>query len=240
MRAVDDLVGGAAQPFDPRSERGAWLHVDSGTTADPDAIRRPGQDDFGLTDQPTALLTARTHRLGALASVFRWCHTGSTMKCARETCLRCKACIEGDLCKRQSACCYFCHRVLERCGPLEGPGSNLGKVQSQPTLAHLWPAQTSRCAIAGRPRTSARMFWCFLRAYAATLRAGGAMNSGPIGAGIVARRMRSISALAGASSDHPLTSSTGSNWPGRRAPQSAVVIPWSSIQRTARWMTRLP
>ena len=45
MGAVDDLVGDAAQPFDPRGERGAWLHVDPGITADPDPIRRPCQDD---------------------------------------------------------------------------------------------------------------------------------------------------------------------------------------------------
>jgi hypothetical protein len=44
------------------------------------------------------------------------------------------------------------------------------------------------------------------------------MNSGPIGSLIVALRMRSISALAGASSHHPLTSSTGCSWPGWRAP----------------------
>ena len=42
---------------------------------------------------------------------------------------------------------------------------------------------------------------------------------------IAALRMRSISALADASSSHPLTSPTGCNWPGWRAPHSAVVMP---------------
>ena len=50
--------------------------------------------------------------------------------------------------------------------------------------------------------------------HAAMLRAGGAMNSGPTGSLIVAARMRSTSALAGASRCQPLTSSTGSSWPG--------------------------
>ena len=40
------------------------------------------------------------------------------------------------------------------------------------------------------------------------------MNSGPTGSLIVAARMRSTSALAGASRCQPLTSSTGSSWPG--------------------------
>ena len=61
--------------------------------------------------------------------------------------------------------------------------------------------------------------------HAAMLRAGGAMNSGPTGSLIVAARMRSISALAGASRRQPLTSSTGCSWPGWRAPHSAVVTP---------------
>src|SRR5215472_16937977 len=61
--------------------------------------------------------------------------------------------------------------------------------------------------------------------HAAMLRAGGAMNSGPTGSLIVAARMRSISALARASRCQPLTSSTGSSWPGWRAPHSAVVMP---------------
>src|SRR5690348_11227359 len=65
-------------------------------------------------------------------------------------------------------------------------------------------------------------------------RAGGAMNSGPIGSLTVVFRIRSISALAGASSHHPVTSSTGCNWPGWRAPHNAVVMPWSSIQRIAK------
>jgi hypothetical protein len=47
---------------------------------------------------------------------------------------------------------------------------------------------------------------------AAKLRGGGAMNSGPIGSLIIALRMRSISALAGASSHNPLTSWTGCSW----------------------------
>ena len=47
--------------------------------------------------------------------------------------------------------------------------------------------------------------------HAAMLRAGGAMNSGPTGSVIVSRRIRSISALAGASSRQPVTSSTGCN-----------------------------
>ena len=48
----------------------------------------------------------------------------------------------------------------------------------------------------------------------ATLRAGGVMKSGPTGSVIVTARMRSTSALAAASSDQPLTSSTGCSWPG--------------------------
>ena len=44
---------------------------------------------------------------------------------------------------------------------------------------------------------------------ATALRDGGAMNSGPTGSLIAALRMRSISALADASSSHPLTSPTG-------------------------------
>src|SRR5205807_9866136 len=47
--------------------------------------------------------------------------------------------------------------------------------------------------------------------HAATLRDGGAMNSGPTGLVMVSRRIRSISALAEGSSDHPVTSSTGRN-----------------------------
>jgi hypothetical protein len=60
-----------------------------------------------------------------------------------------------------------------------------------------------------------------LSAHAATLRAGGAMNSGPTGSAIVWPRIRSISALAGAASHQPATSSTGCSWPGWRAPHSA-------------------
>src|SRR5580704_12164871 len=60
---------------------------------------------------------------------------------------------------------------------------------------------------------------------AAMLRAGGAMNSGPTGSVIVSRRIRSISALAEASSRQPVTSSTGCSCSGCRAPHSAVVIP---------------
>jgi hypothetical protein len=47
--------------------------------------------------------------------------------------------------------------------------------------------------------------------HAATLRAGGAMNSGPTGSVTVWRKIRSISALAEGSSDQPATSSTGCN-----------------------------
>src|SRR6266478_5206225 len=54
MRAVDDLVGDAAQPFDPRGERGAWLHVDRGIPADSDAIRRPCQDDVARPQRDVA------------------------------------------------------------------------------------------------------------------------------------------------------------------------------------------
>jgi hypothetical protein len=54
---------------------------------------------------------------------------------------------------------------------------------------------------------------------------GGAMNSGPIGSVMVSRRIRSISALAEASSDQPITSSTGRNCSGCRAPHNAVVMP---------------
>src|SRR5262249_28245187 len=75
--------------------------------------------------------------------------------------------------------------------------------------------------------------------HAATLRAGGAMNSGPTGSLIVAARMRSTSALAGASRCQPLTSSTGSSWPGEAAPPRAVGTASSSNQRTARGDTRL-
>src|SRR5258708_14535516 len=46
------------------------------------------------------------------------------------------------------------------------------------------------------------------RRHAATLRAGGAMNSGPTGAEIGWRRIQSISAFAEASSDPPLCSPT--------------------------------
>jgi hypothetical protein len=47
--------------------------------------------------------------------------------------------------------------------------------------------------------------------HAGAPRAGGAMNSGPTGSAMVSRRIRSISALAEASSDQPVTSSTGCN-----------------------------
>jgi hypothetical protein len=60
---------------------------------------------------------------------------------------------------------------------------------------------------------------------AAKARAGGAMNSGPTGSLMVAARMRSISAIAGASSHHPFTSSTGCSWAGWRAPHKALVMP---------------
>jgi len=40
---------------------------------------------------------------------------------------------------------------------------------------------------------------------AATLRAGGAMNSGPTGSVMASRKIRSISALAEVSSDQPIT-----------------------------------
>src|SRR2546421_676204 len=61
-------------------------------------------------------------------------------------------------------------------------------------------------------------------------RDGGAMNSGPTGSVIRSRSTRSISALTSASSDQPLTSAAGASWLGWRAPHSAVVTPWSSIQ----------
>jgi hypothetical protein len=63
------------------------------------------------------------------------------------------------------------------------------------------------------------------RQAAAKLRAAGAMNSGPTGSVTLAARMRSISALAGASSNQPPTSSTGCSWAGWRAPHKAVVTP---------------
>jgi hypothetical protein len=53
--------------------------------------------------------------------------------------------------------------------------------------------------------------WQSVQRHAATLRAGGAMNSGPTGSLMVSRRILSISALADASSDQPVTSSTGCN-----------------------------
>jgi hypothetical protein len=49
------------------------------------------------------------------------------------------------------------------------------------------------------------------------------MNSGPTGSLMVAARMRSISAIAGASSHHPFTSSTGCSWAGWRAPGSPLL-----------------
>src|ERR1700692_874904 len=54
-----------------------------------------------------------------------------------------------------------------------------------------------------------KTFW--MARHAATPRDGGAMNSGPTGSVMVSRRIRLISALAEASSDHPVTSSTGCN-----------------------------
>src|SRR5258708_15582714 len=68
------------------------------------------------------------------------------------------------------------------------------------------------------------------RRHAATLRAGGAMNSGPTGSVMVSRRIRSISAFAEASSDHPITSSTGRSRSAWRAPHNAVVMSRSCIQ----------
>ncbi len=47
-----------------------------------------------------------------------------------------------------------------------------------------------------------------------SLRAGGAMNSGPTGSVIVSYRMRLISFMSEASSDQPITSDAGSSWPG--------------------------
>src|ERR1700675_946025 len=44
VRAVDDWVSNAAKALDPRGERGARVHVDSGSAADPDAVRSTGQD----------------------------------------------------------------------------------------------------------------------------------------------------------------------------------------------------
>src|ERR1700704_572951 len=65
-------------------------------------------------------------------------------------------------------------------------------------------------------------------------RCRGAMNSGPTGSVIVSLRMRSILARVAAPSDQPVPPSTASNWSGWRPPQSATLMPWSSIQRTAR------
>src|SRR5437588_13086900 len=70
--------------------------------------------------------------------------------------------------------------------------------------------------------------------HTATPRDGGAMNSGPTGSVMVSRRISSILAISVASSDQPVTSSTGRNCSGWRAPHKAVVMPWSSIQRIAR------
>src|ERR1700738_1216007 len=60
-----------------------------------------------------------------------------------------------------------------------------------------------------------------LSRHAATLRDGGAMNSGPTGSVMVSRKIRSISALAEVSSDQPTTPSTGCSGGGWRAPHSA-------------------
>src|SRR5260370_4095274 len=89
------------------------------------------------------------------------------------------------------------------------------------------------CEKCEQRRLSEHMF------HAAMLRAAGAMNSGPTGLVTVSRRIRSISALAAAASCHPATSLTGCTCEGWRAPRRARVMPSSSIQRTARCMTRL-
>ena len=69
-------------------------------------------------------------------------------------------------------------------------------------------------------------------------RCRGAMNSGPTGSVIASLRMRSILARVAAPSYQPATPSAASIWSGWRAPQSATLMPWSSIQRTASWITR--
>ncbi len=65
------------------------------------------------------------------------------------------------------------------------------------------------------------------------------MNSGPMGSTTAVSTMRSIIWRSASSSDQPATPSAACTWSGCRPPQSATLIPWSSIQRTARWMTRL-
>ena len=65
------------------------------------------------------------------------------------------------------------------------------------------------CGPGATLRASPVAWHAVLLRHAATLRAGGAMNSGPTGSVIVSRRIRSISALAAASSRQPVTSSTG-------------------------------
>jgi fluoroacetyl-CoA thioesterase len=82
-----------------------------------------------------------------------------------------------------------------------------GLTQSRKTRSHLQyddpPARLP--AVSGE-----RLAAC----HTVALRAGGAMNSGPTGSVTVSRRICSISALADASSDQPVTSSTGCSWPG--------------------------
>src|ERR1700756_4867535 len=55
----------------------------------------------------------RFEGLGSTAPILGRRHTGRATKRARKTCLGREARIESDLCKRQSACCYFGHRVLD-------------------------------------------------------------------------------------------------------------------------------
>jgi len=109
-----------------------------------------------------------------------------------------------------------------------GHRKNHIKVLDRPGIPKVRPMRDFARGAPGRPldlesRRAARHRSAPI--HAAMLRAGGAMNSGPTGSLIVAARMRSISALAGASRRQPLTSSTGCSWPGWRAPHSAVVTP---------------
>src|SRR5260370_4130670 len=79
--------------------------------------------------------------------------------------------------------------------------------------------------------------YCAASKTAVSGRGGGAMNSGPTGSAIVSRKMRSISARAAVSSDHPKTSSIDCNCPGWRAPHNPVAPPSSTTQPTPNWMT---
>ena len=59
-----------------------------------------------------------------------------------------------------------------------------------------------------------QLLLCCRDFYASRCDTAWAMNSGPTGSVMVSRRIRSISVLAEASSDQPITSSTGCNWSG--------------------------